>query len=49
LKSTLEEEIRVEEQKTKQEEAAKAAPVSMPAVSDVPPAYDSAHTADKTA
>ena len=54
LKSTLEEEIRIEEQKTKQEDAAKAAvaqspQVSMPAVSDVPPAYDPAHKADKTA
>jgi len=52
LKSTLEEEIRIEEQKTKQEEAAKAVqapPVSMPPVSDAPPGFDSAHQADKTA
>src|SRR2546422_5258690 len=52
LKSTLEEEIRLEEQKTKQEEAAKAVqapPVSMPPVSDAPPGFDSAHQADKTA
>ena len=52
LKSTLEEEIRIEEQKTKQEEAAKAAQatqVSLPPVSDVPPGVDSAHKADKTA
>jgi sec-independent protein translocase protein TatA len=49
LKSTLEEEIRMEEQKTKQEEAAKAAPVSLPPVSDAPAAYDPAHKADKTA
>ena len=54
LKSTLEEEIRIEEQKTKQEEAAKAAQaqtpqVSMPPVSDAPPGLDSAHQADKTA
>ena len=52
LKSTLEEEIRMEEQKTKQEDAAKTASAtqaSMPAVSDVPPEYDSAHKADKTA
>jgi len=52
LKSTLEEEIRIEEQKTKQDEAAKAAqapPVSMPPVSDAPPGFDSAHQADKTA
>ena len=54
LKSTLEEEIRMEEQKTKQEEAARAAAAhaqsqqtSLPPTSDVPPAYD--HTADKTA
>jgi len=54
LKSTLEEEIRIEEQKTKQEEAAKAAAAhaqsqqaTLPPVSDAPPAYD--HTADKTA
>jgi sec-independent protein translocase protein TatA len=49
LKSTLEEEIRMEEQKTKQEEATKATPVSMPPVSDAPPAYDPAQKADKTA
>jgi len=52
LKSTLEEEIRIEEQKTKQDEAAKAAQaqqVSMPPVSDAPPGLDSAHQADKTA
>jgi sec-independent protein translocase protein TatA len=47
LKSTLEEEIRIEEQKTKQDEAAKAAATqaqaqqtSSPAVSDAPPGYD---------
>ena len=52
LKSTLEEEIRMEEQKTKQDEAAKAAQASQPSlppVSDVPADYDSAHKADKTA
>ena len=52
LKSTLEEEIRMEEQKTKQEEAAKTAQASQPSlppVSDVPADYDSAHKADKTA
>ena len=56
LKSTLEEEIRIEEQKTKQEEAAKTTAahaqsqqVSLPAVSDAPPGYDQAHKADKTA
>ena len=54
LKSTLEEEIRMEEQKTKQEEAAKAAAshaastqASLPPVSDTAPGYD--HTAGKTA
>ena len=54
LKSTLEEEIRVEEQKTKQEEAARATSshtqsqqTSLPPVSDAPPSYD--HQADKTA
>ena len=45
LKSTLEEEIRMEEQKTKQDEAAKAAATqaqatSTPPVSDAPPGYD---------
>ena len=45
LKSTLEEEIRMEEQKTKQEEAAKVAATqvpqtSTPPVSDAPPGYD---------
>lgn len=54
LKSTLEEEIRMEEQKTKQEEAAKAAAahaasqqVSLPPSSDAAPSYE--HKADKTA
>ena len=54
LKSTLEEEIRIEEQKTKQDEAARAATshaqsqqTSLPPVSDAPPSYD--HQADKTA
>jgi len=54
LKSTLEEEIRLEEQKSKQEEAAKAAAshaqsqaVSLPATSDPAPGYE--HHADKTA
>jgi|ERR1051325_5194410 sec-independent protein translocase protein TatA len=54
LKSTLEEEIRMEEQKTKQEEAAKAAAahaqsqaVSLPPASDAAPGYE--HKADKTA
>ncbi|HUK36662.1 MAG TPA: TatA/E family twin arginine-targeting protein translocase [Vicinamibacterales bacterium] len=52
LKSTLEEEIRMEEQKSKQEEAAKAAAaqsqqVSLPPVSDAAPTYE--HKADKTA
>ena len=46
---TLEEEIRMEEQKTKQEEAAKAVQTSLPPVSDAPPGYDAAHKADKTA
>jgi sec-independent protein translocase protein TatA len=54
LKSTLEEEIRLEEQRQKQEEAAKAATaqaqqVSLPPASDAPPAFDTAHKADKTA
>src|SRR5438128_12306022 len=52
LKSTLEEEIRIEEQKTKQEEAAKAAqtmPTTLPPVADAPPGFDAAHKADKTA
>src|SRR3989440_10623389 len=52
LKSTLEEEIRIEEQKTKQEEVARASQssqVSLPPVSDAPPGLDSAHHADKTA
>ena len=46
LKSTLEEEIRMEEQKTKQEDAAKAAThaqaqqTSTPPVSDAPPGFD---------
>ena len=46
LKSTLEEEIRMEEQKTKQDEAAKAAAsaqaqqTSTPPVSDAPPGLD---------
>ena len=43
LKSTLEEEIRAEEQKTKQEEAAKIAAAASH------PADDVAHKADKTA
>ena len=54
LKSTLEEEIRLEEQRQKQEEAAKAAAtqaqqVSLPPASDAPPGFDTAHKADKTA
>ena len=54
LKSTLEEEIRLEEQRQKQEDAAKAAhaqaqQVSLPPVSDAPPGFDAAHQADKTA
>jgi sec-independent protein translocase protein TatA len=56
LKSTLEEEIRIEEQKTKQDEATKASAahaqsqqVSLPPVSDAPPGLDEAHKADKTA
>src|SRR3979411_1517360 len=52
LKSTLEEEIRMEEQKTKQDEAAKTAQsvqATLPPVSDAPPGFDSAHKADKTA
>src|SRR5882672_3567206 len=52
LKSTLEEEIRIEEQKTKQEEAAKTAP-QPPQVSantaEPLPADDTAHRADKSA
>jgi sec-independent protein translocase protein TatA len=50
LKSTLEEEIRLEEQKQKQEEAAKAAQV--PASTTAPDVHqndDSVHKADKTA
>ena len=54
LKSTLEEEIRLEEQRQKQEEVAKAAQtqaqqVSLPPVSDTPAGFDAAHKADKTA
>jgi sec-independent protein translocase protein TatA len=54
LKSTLEEEIRLEEQRQKQEDAAKAAQtqaqqVSLPPVSDTPAGFDAAHKADKTA
>ena len=52
LKSTLEEEIQIEEQKTKQEEAAKTAQstqTNLPPVSDAPPGFDPAHQADKTA
>ena len=45
LKSTLEEEIRMEEQKTKQEEAAKAAQIAASAVD----AQHVEHKADKTA
>jgi len=46
LKSTLEEEIRLEEQKQKQEEATKAV---QPAAIDAQHADDSVHKADKTA
>jgi sec-independent protein translocase protein TatA len=51
LKSTLEEEIRLEEQKQKQEETVKAVQVSAkdPAASDTQHADDSVHKADKTA
>ena len=46
LKSTLEEEIRIEEQKTKQEEAAKAAAAAQAAT---PAPEHTVHQADKTA
>jgi sec-independent protein translocase protein TatA len=46
LKSTLEEEIRIEEQKTKQEEAARAAAATQPAA---PAPEHTVHQADKTA
>ena len=54
LKSTLEEEIRLEEQRQKQEDATKAAhaqaqQVGLPPASDAPPVFDAAHQADKTA
>ena len=50
LKSTLEEEIRLEEQRTKQEEAAKAVQASNAAVSEAQAQpVDPAHKADKTA
>ena len=52
LKSTLEEEIRLEEQRQKHEEAAKASQaqqISLQPVSDAPPGFDAAHKADKTA
>ncbi len=48
LKSTLEEEIRIEEQKTKQEEAARAAQASSLAAADTQHA-GTVHQADKTA
>ncbi len=48
LKSTLEEEIRIEEQKTKQEEAARAAQASSLAAADAQHA-GTVHQADKTA
>jgi sec-independent protein translocase protein TatA len=47
LKSTLEEEIRLEEQKQKQEEAVKAVQAST--ASDIQHVDDSVHKADKTA
>ena len=46
LKSTLEEEIRLEEQKQKQDETAKAI---HPSAADAQPSDESAHKADKTA
>jgi TatA/E family protein of Tat protein translocase len=50
LKSTLEEEIRLEEQRTKQEEAVKAVQASNAAVSDAQHADETTtHKADKTA
>jgi sec-independent protein translocase protein TatA len=51
LKSTLEEEIRLEEQKQKQEETVKAVQASAKdtAASDTQHADDSVHKADKTA
>jgi sec-independent protein translocase protein TatA len=51
LKSTLEEEIRLEEQKQKQEETVKAVQASAKdsATSDTQHADDSVHKADKTA
>jgi sec-independent protein translocase protein TatA len=51
LKSTLEEEIRLEEQKQKQEEAVKAVQASAKdaAASDIQHVDDSVHKADKTA
>jgi TatA/E family protein of Tat protein translocase len=52
LKSTLEEEIRLEEQRAKQEEATKAVQASNAAVSEaqaLPAADQTIHKADKTA
>jgi len=49
LKSTLEEEIRLEEQRQKQDEAAKSAQASIAAASDAQHAPGSVHQADKTA
>ena len=51
LKSTLEEEIRLEEQKQKQEETSKAVQASAtdPGASDTQHTDDSVHKADKTA
>src|SRR5204863_2234533 len=50
LKSTLEEEIRMEEQKTKQEEAAKTVPPQVSANTAEPlPADQTAHRADRSA
>jgi sec-independent protein translocase protein TatA len=50
LKSTLEEEIRLEEQKTKQEDAAKTTQAAISANTAEPlHADDSVHKADKTA
>jgi len=49
LKSTLEEEIRMEEQKTKQDEASKTAQSAISANTAEPLPDESVHKADKTA
>jgi sec-independent protein translocase protein TatA len=49
LKSTLEEEIRLEEQRQKQDEATKSAQAALAAAPDAQNASGSVHQADKTA